>query len=533
MLPLIGILHYMDSKIRRGKSENVKLFGVGVALAFIFTLGFEKTSVDAASLHVKSTEVPSETTVLATQHWQDYLNRMLATENRTSSDYYLGQPFTISYPTSVTFSYPVIAKENKQISYLLQIDSSDSQNPDGFMLSKALAKKLEEVSLTVSTNNKQPIQLDGINQNVYYDYMEVKQPLLTINSTDIPSDNLSSLSTNTVDITEPTAQPNIRSGRSSISFDTKILPWAVYEIQKDQPWCQYFTMAGAINYQAGKQITSASDLIHKTYPTATEQQLMDAEWVSQNYVSNVINYVNKAYNYSIKLDSNALPFSTIKNEISNNSPVIVALKSGVDYGHSIALIGYTAPQNVDASSYPSYYYYWNPWWEDVFVVSSAAPYIKLGQTEYKEDWSLYNFREAIPNVSYSSHVQTKGWLPTVENGKLSGTSGQALRMEAIKMNVSNLPNGVSGGIAYSGYIQKIGWQPEKANGEIAGTIGNGYRMEAIKIRLTGELAEKYSVQYRTHIQSKGWSAYSKDNEVSGTTGQALRIEAIEIKLVPR
>ena len=401
--------------------KNVKLFGVGVALAFILTLGFGKTNADAASLYVKSTEVPSETTVLATQHWQDYLNRMLATENRTNSEFYLGQPFTISYPENTTFSYPIIAKENKQISYLLQIDSLDSQNPEGFMLSKVLAKKLEEVSITVSTNNEQPIQLEGLNQNVYYDYMEVKQPLLTINTTDIPSDNLTSQSTNAVDITDPITQPNLRAERSVVPFDTKILPWTVYETQQDQPWCQYFTMAGAINYQAGKQITSASDLIHKTYPTATEQQLMDVEWVSKNYVSNVINYVNKTYNYSIKLDSNVLPFSTIKNEISNNSPVLVALKSEVSYGHSIALIGYTAPQNADVSSYPPYYHYWNPWWEDVFIVSSAAPYIKLGQTEFKEDWSLYNFRRGkyqdkinsiVTLQSFASQYQTGGNIPT-------------------------------------------------------------------------------------------------------------------------
>lgn len=401
--------------------KNVKLFGVGVALAFIFTLGFGETNADAASLYVKSTEVPSETTVLATQRWQDYLNRMLAAEGGASSEYYLGQPLTISYPQSTTFSYPVIAKENKQISYLLQIDSSDSQNPDGFMLSKALAKKLEEVSLTVPTDNEQPIQLDGLNQNVYYDYLEEKRPLLTINATDIPSDNLTSQPTKTVDITEPTAQPNLRSTRALVEFDTNILPWNVYEIQEDQPWCQNFTMAAAINHQAGKQITSASQIIHKSYPNATEAQLMDSNWITKQNVFDIINYVNKTYKYSLKFVNNTLPFSMIKNEIDNNAPVITDLKSTTARGHSIALVGYTAPKNGDISSYPPYYFYWNPWWEDTFIVSSKSQYMTLGQTNYEWYRTIYNFRlgkyqDKINSIvtlqSFASQYQTGGNIPT-------------------------------------------------------------------------------------------------------------------------
>ncbi|MFD2388549.1 hypothetical protein [Enterococcus rivorum] len=56
--------------------KNAKRFGLGLFLTvgFMLNVGLE-TKADAASLYVESTDVPNETTVLATQNWQDYLNK--------------------------------------------------------------------------------------------------------------------------------------------------------------------------------------------------------------------------------------------------------------------------------------------------------------------------------------------------------------------------------------------------------------------------------------------------------------------------
>ena len=199
-----------------------------------------------------------------------------------------------------------------------------------------------------------------------------------------------------------------------------MLPWTVYETQEQQPWCQDFTIAAAINHQAGKQITSASDIIHKSYPKATEAQLMDSNWIAKQSLFDIINYVNKTYKYSIKFENNTLPFSMIKNEIANNAPVITDLKSATS-GHSIALIGYTAPKNGDITSYPPYYFYWNPWWEDTFIVSSKSSYMTLGSTNYQWYRTIYNFRQGkyqdkintiVTLQSFASQYQTGGTIPT-------------------------------------------------------------------------------------------------------------------------
>jgi uncharacterized protein YjdB len=58
-------------------------------------------------------------------------------------------------------------------------------------------------------------------------------------------------------------------------------------------------------------------------------------------------------------------------------------------------------------------------------------------------------------------------------------------------------------------------------------------MEAVQIRLTGELAEHYSIRYSTHVQGIGWQGWVNDGQTAGTTGRGLRVEAIKIELVPK
>ena len=68
---------------------------------------------------------------------------------------------------------------------------------------------------------------------------------------------------------------------------------------------------------------------------------------------------------------------------------------------------------------------------------------------------------------------------------------------------------------------------------MSGTSGEAKRLEAIKIELTGEMAEHYDVYYRVHAKKFGWLAWAKNGEESGTAGFAYRLEGIEIVLVDK
>ena len=103
-------------------------------------------------------------------------------------------------------------------------------------------------------------------------------------------------------------------------------------------------------------------------------------------------------------------------------------------------------------------------------------------------------------VSYSSHVQDRGWMPEVSNGQVSGTTGLSMRMEALQIHLTNLPAGA--GINYRVHVQDTGWMPTVDDGIIAGTSGQKKRIEAISISLSG--LDGYSVKYRVHVQDYGW-----------------------------
>ena len=138
-----------------------------------------------------------------------------------------------------------------------------------------------------------------------------------------------------------------------------------------------------------------------------------------------------------------------------------------------------------------------------------------------------------PDVNYRTHVQTYGWQSWKKNGAMSGTQGQAKRLEGINVKLSNLINDSdwTGGITYRTHVQTYGWQAWKSNGAMSGTSGQAKRLEAIQIYLTGDVRYYYDVYYRVHAQTYGWLDWAKNGEMAGTSGLAKRLEGIQIKLV--
>ena len=135
----------------------------------------------------------------------------------------------------------------------------------------------------------------------------------------------------------------------------------------------------------------------------------------------------------------------------------------------------------------------------------------------------------VGSVSYQSHVQNVGWQDWKNNGTSSGTSGQSLRLEAMRMQL----NGIDGGIEYKTHVQNIGWMDWAKNGQLSGTEGRSLRLEGIQIRLTGQAAKEYDIYYRVHAQNFGWMGWAKNGESAGTAGFSYRLEAIQIVLVPK
>ena len=115
------------------------------------------------------------------------------------------------------------------------------------------------------------------------------------------------------------------------------------------------------------------------------------------------------------------------------------------------------------------------------------------------------------------------------SGKYNSSSMYAYASKQYIKKINTGTSGLNGGntapdtkktgVIYSTHIQSDGWQASKANGEISGTTGEAKRIEAIKIQLSN-IGYTGSVQYSTHVQSNGWKNWVSDGTIGGTTGEA-------------
>lgn len=129
-------------------------------------------------------------------------------------------------------------------------------------------------------------------------------------------------------------------------------------------------------------------------------------------------------------------------------------------------------------------------------------------------------------MTYQTHIQNIGWEGWKQNGELSGTTGQNLRLEAIEIKNDNSESNV--GLKYQTHVQNHGWQGFKEDGEMSGTSNQSLRLEGIQIQLTGANAELFDVYYETYVEGFGWMPWVMNGESAGTEGLALRLEGIRI-----
>ncbi|PZR54353.1 hypothetical protein DNL40_05505 [Xylanimonas oleitrophica] len=132
-------------------------------------------------------------------------------------------------------------------------------------------------------------------------------------------------------------------------------------------------------------------------------------------------------------------------------------------------------------------------------------------------------------LQYRAHVQNVGWQGWLAQGNTAGTTGSALRVEAIQFNAP----GRAGEVQCRAHVQNVGWTGWANGPGTCGTEGRGLRVEAMQLRLSGSLAAQYDIWYRLHVQNIGWMGWARNGATAGTAGLALRVEAVQAVLVPR
>ncbi|WKY44073.1 GLUG motif-containing protein [Eubacteriaceae bacterium ES2] len=140
--------------------------------------------------------------------------------------------------------------------------------------------------------------------------------------------------------------------------------------------------------------------------------------------------------------------------------------------------------------------------------------------------------QQIYTIDYRTHIQNIGWEDEfVENGTMSGTQGQGLRLEAIEIQMNS---DYDLGVSYRTHVENIGWEENYvSDGQESGTDGQGLRLEAIELSLTGADADYFDIYYQVHVQNLGWLDWASNGHPAGSAGFGYRLEGIRIVVVPK
>ena len=150
------------------------------------------------------------------------------------------------------------------------------------------------------------------------------------------------------------------------------------------------------------------------------------------------------------------------------------------------------------------------------TVEGNNVYCNMGVFNTYANCQMYYCYES--ELRYRSHIQNIGWQEWKNADEVSGTTGQALRMEAIQIN--------SPDIQYRVHMQGYGWGKWCSNNEVAGTTGESRRLEAI------EFKSNRNMSAQGHVQNIGWQKEQQGTHIIiGTEGQSLRLEAFKLKFI--
>lgn len=151
----------------------------------------------------------------------------------------------------------------------------------------------------------------------------------------------------------------------------------------------------------------------------------------------------------------------------------------------------------------------------------------------------FELKSSIPDVKVlvQTHIQDVGWSNDwIDSSKLAGSVGKSRRLEAIRIKLVGAPSNYH--VQYQAHVQDIGWQPWVEDGGTSGTTGQSKKIEAIKINIVSSPNsgisngdKKVDIKYDSHVQDIGWTPYMRNGEITGTTGQSKKIEGLRISLV--
>ena len=159
------------------------------------------------------------------------------------------------------------------------------------------------------------------------------------------------------------------------------------------------------------------------------------------------------------------------------------------------------------------------------------------RSEVVADDSAVSNQLTVKNVSVSAHVQNIGWMDPVGSGKVAGTTGRGLNLEALKISLevdgATSQEQVANALSVEAHVSNVGWQAAVGNGGTAGTTGQARAVEALRVRLSADLSARYTVWYRVHSAEFGWLGWACDGADAGSAGYGRAVQAVQVAVLPK
>ena len=154
-----------------------------------------------------------------------------------------------------------------------------------------------------------------------------------------------------------------------------------------------------------------------------------------------------------------------------------------------------------------------------------------GRSEVVADDSVVSNQLTVKYVSVSAHVQNIGWMDPVSSGKVAGTTGRGLNLEALKISLevdgTASQEQLANAISVEAHVSNVGWQAA------AGTTGQSRAVEALRVRLSADLSARYTVWYRVHSAEFGWLGWACDGADAGSAGYGRAVQAVQVAVLPK
>ena len=350
-----------------------------------------------------------------------------------------------------------------------------------------------------------------------------------------------------------------------ISYAQGRIDWDAFE--KEYKAGKYHGLIIRVGY--GSDIASQDDIWYSVNIAEATKRGVPYGLYIYSYASTV-SAIKSEIAHMTRLAKNRQPKIGVYIDLEENSLGKIAATAATMFCKAMNKLNYKA--GVYCSS--SYYKTWMPglekkikslWWIAAYGTNTGVPQYnykpdvgfnydgwqytsvyKVGgmargvdASEWYTDWEDKGQPDSKPvndvGIKYRAHCQTYGWLPSVRDGMVCGTTGESKRLEALKITP---PESVE--LEVDVHIQTYGWKTYKGikkgkssgtssseNDPIMGTVGESKRLEAVRIRCVKNGTGK-KLKYQAHVQGIGWQMVASEGQLAGTTGASKRMEAIKI-----